>query len=285
MKWVMGYRVTFIAAVCFGLFLLSQMILFVVHQIWDVNLVWNVFQYCVDAFKNLVGEQQILAMLADVFIIYTFGRIGFRFYKQRKHHKQWVSHLHKIEDITATNKMKQMFGMKRLVVANDDKMYAIVFGLFAPRIAVSSSMISNLTDDELSAVLSHEQYHCHRLHPLKVFVLTVLTEGFSYLPVFRQVLHYYKCWTEIEADRYAVRATGDMQSLGNALLKLIRWHENHGRQFASVQFADYAINYRIQHLLVPDEPVRIRAFSKLAFTVSSMGILALASGMIGGCLL
>ncbi|TLS50019.1 M56 family metallopeptidase [Paenibacillus antri] len=285
MNQVMSYRVTFMIAVFFGLFLLSQMTMFVVHQIWDVNVAWNVLQYCVDAFNNLAGESKILAMLANIFIVYTFVKIGLRLFKQSKHHKQWVSHLHKAEDIMATNKVRQMFGMNRLVVVRDENMYAIVFGLFAPRIAVSSAIISSLSDDELKAVLSHERYHCHRLHPLKMFILTVLAECFSYLPVFRQVLHYYKCWTEIEADRYAVRATGDMQSLGNALLKLVRSHKNQGRQFAYAQFADYAVNYRIKHLLVPDEPVRIRAFSKFAFAVSSIGVLALTSGMIGGCLL
>jgi hypothetical protein len=67
MKRVMGYRMTFMAVVCLGLFLLSQMILFIVHQIWDVDVAWNVLQYCVDAFKGLVGEPKILAVFAECF--------------------------------------------------------------------------------------------------------------------------------------------------------------------------------------------------------------------------
>lgn len=284
MKQVMSYRMMYMAAVCLGMFLSSQMILFIHHQIWDVNVPWNVLQYCLDAFKGLGLEARILAVVADGFIAYTFSRFFVRLYKQNKYHKQWISYLKRTEVRLATNQMKQMFKLKRLVVVNDDKPFAIVYGLFVPRIAISSSLISKLTAGELIAVLSHELYHCRRKHPLKVFVLTLFAEGFKYLPIFKQFLHYYKCWNEIEADRFAVQFTGDIQSLGNALVKLIRWNEGNQGQFASVQFADCAVNYRIKQLLVPDEPVRIPLFSKLSFAISSIGLILLTIGMVGGCL-
>lgn len=279
-----GYRMTFIAVVALGFFLLSQMILFVIHQLWDVDAGWNFVQYCLTAVQGIIQRPIATEVLFDVFIAYTFTRIGIHLYRQWKQHRNWLYDLKFAEDRLLTEKIRKLFDTDKLVVVKYRKPFAFVFGMWKPKITLSSAMVLTLTEEELQAVFFHEMYHSNRFHPLKLFMVTLFSEGFSYLPLFRQVQHYYKCWTEIEADHYAVQKTGDIRSLGSALLKMIRSYEHNGTWPASAHFADSAVNYRIKHLLAPEEPIRIRSFSRGAFTVSSMGILVLMNGMIGSCL-
>ncbi|TLS50005.1 M56 family metallopeptidase [Paenibacillus antri] len=279
-----GYRVTFISVVILGFFLLSQMILFIVHQIWDVDAGWNIVQYCLTAVQGLLQRPIVTAVLFDIFIAYTFAKMGIRLYRQWKQHRSWLYDLRFAEDCLLTEKIRKQFSNDSLVVVKHQTWFAFVFGMWKPKIALSSAMVSNLSEEELKAVIFHEVYHSNRFHPVKLLIVTLFAEGFSYLPIFRQVQHYYKCWTEIEADRYALDQTGDLQSLGSALLKMIRCNEENDSLPSAVHFADYAVNYRIKHLLVPEEPIRIRAVSRRAFTVSCIGILVMMNGMIGGCL-
>lgn len=284
MRKIIDYRTVFIVNVCIGTILGSQMILFVVHQLWDINAGWNVLQYCLNIVEGFIQAPIAASLLVDLFIAYTFARICLRLTKQWMHHNRWMNQVQLAENRSLTEQFARLLQADNLIVMNDEKPFALVFGLFTPRIAISTAMIASLTEKELKAVYSHELYHSERFHPLKMFILTVLAEAFSYLPLFRQTLHYYKCWTEIEADRYAVQTTGDVESLGSALLKMIRLYQGKDYSVSTVHFADYAVNYRIKCILKPEEPVRIPVLSVNAFMVSSIGILVLTSWMIGGCL-
>ncbi len=100
----------------------------------------------------------------------------------------------------------------------DSAPFAASVGVFAPRIVISSALVSNLTLAELRAVLAHEDGHCRGRHPLRAVLWESLRRTFFFLPTLGDVAAHFSLSREIDADRHAVRSCGS-RPLASALLK------------------------------------------------------------------
>lgn len=97
---------------------------------------------------------------------------------------------------------------------------AFCFGLWRPRIAVSTGLMSLLTDRELKAVLLHEDHHRRRHDPLRGLLAEVGAATFFFLPISAQLRDWFMASLELAADRYAISFTG-RPPLAGALHKLL----------------------------------------------------------------
>lgn len=96
---------------------------------------------------------------------------------------------------------------------------AMVAGLRQPEIYVDIDLIADLTADELTAVLLHEQAHKLGRDPLRAVVLDSLS------PLVRRwhggrLSVMLSASSEIRADRYAIRHGASRTALASALLKV-----------------------------------------------------------------
>ena len=138
----------------------------------------------------------------------------------------------------------------RLDVVDCCSAEAFCYGLFAPRICVTTGLLHILSRAEIEAVLRHERHHLQRYDPLRALIWTVLDGS---------------CWwvkdggaqarlrRELAADR-AVIAAGGRLPLASALLKLLA--QPGGDTIAARNLAISGLSVtgaRIEQLLRPDQ--------------------------------
>ena len=135
-----------------------------------------------------------------------------------------------------------------------DRPLAFTYGLWRPKIILSTWMIDHLDRREFEAVLAHELEHVVRRDYLVIWLATILRDAFFYVPTswsaYRQLQHE----KELACDDRAVGTTHRPLALASALAKVWQ-HAIEGSQFA--QFgkaqplvdAGEAINDRIERLL------------------------------------
>jgi len=106
-------------------------------------------------------------------------------------------------------------------VIKDKKTFAFCFGLFNPKIYLSTALIKKMTTQELEAVLRHETYH---IEYNDTAVMTIAFIGQSLLPFFPLLSDFIdniQLDREIEADKKVIKAMGNKKILMTTLKKLI----------------------------------------------------------------
>lgn len=111
---------------------------------------------------------------------------------------------------------------RRVVVFDDARALAFTVGLIAPRIMISTALIGSLEEDELEAVLLHEQSHLQNRDPLYLLLSRTLATALFYLPVVRALAQRHQATIELAADEYVIATQGGAASLSSAMVKLLR---------------------------------------------------------------
>jgi Zn-dependent protease with chaperone function len=95
---------------------------------------------------------------------------------------------------------------------------SFVYGMLAPRVVISSALLSRLSTVELRAALEHERYHVQSLDPLRSALAGAAVDAMFFLPALRTLAARYEAARELAADRRAVGIVGP-RPLAGALLK------------------------------------------------------------------
>jgi len=140
--------------------------------------------------------------------------------------------------------------------------FACTAGLFSPRIFVSTQLFDSLGDEEVKAVLRHEQSHAQRKDPLRGMLIGLLTRFLFFIPPAVQQLRRVKRDLELVADSHCLAFSPSPDILASALVKMRR--ENLVKTRAITGFAgEDFLEERLHRLLnlEPRTPVgpRIRA--------------------------
>ena len=114
---------------------------------------------------------------------------------------------------------EQVLGVKVLLI-EDDRCFCCCAGLLAPRIIISTEMLSRLDDDELTAVLAHERAHAQRRDPARAVAVRVAASALFYLPLARHLANKALVASELGADASASSVSGK-DALVGALLKVL----------------------------------------------------------------
>ena len=94
------------------------------------------------------------------------------------------------------------------------------YGLFRPRICLSTGLITSLNSDELKAVLLHESYHLKNHDPLRILLGKTASLMLFFIPTLKDIQLHYIFSKEIAADEVVIR-NGNKDSLISALTKLL----------------------------------------------------------------
>lgn len=97
---------------------------------------------------------------------------------------------------------------------------AFCYELLTPRIYISQGLVETLTDNELCAVLLHEDHHRRHYHPLHLLLADALATLFFFLPMIGAWRDHLRLTAEMAADRYAEQVVG-RPPLAGALYKLL----------------------------------------------------------------
>lgn len=107
------------------------------------------------------------------------------------------------------------------VLVHTSRPLVFTHGLIRPKVWLSTGLLDSLSDDELEAVLRHEEHHVQAHDPLKILVVRCLSRALFFIPVACDLAEAYGTAKELAADQSAVQAMGRALPLARALRKLI----------------------------------------------------------------
>lgn len=126
--------------------------------------------------------------------------------------------------IAASQRLQSIFKSlnldNKVDIVQDSSVLSFSYGLFKPRICLSTGLIQKLSTEELKAVLLHESYHLKNLDPLKIVLSKTASFMCFFLPIMYDFQRNYALSKEIAADRVAV-SYGQKESLLSVLSKLL----------------------------------------------------------------
>jgi Zn-dependent protease with chaperone function len=167
----------------------------------------------------------------------------------------------------------------RVLLVDASEPFSFVYGVLAPRVAVSHSLLGRLTDEELLAVLEHERYHVRNLDPLKAMLIRALLAALSFMPAFDSLHAHYTASRELAADRCAIAACG-RRPLAGALLKVVRgpqWSELH---LAASLGGHELLGLRLAQLETGAAPRLLQGRDLARIAISLLGSAALLLGLL-----
>lgn len=129
---------------------------------------------------------------------------------------------------------------------------AFTVGLDAPRVYVARELLSQLSEQEVIAVLAHEAAHLRRRDPLRVAAFRFLACMLFWIPALRRLSDDMADEVEILADDAASR--GQPLVLASAILRLAGWRQQTILAAVGFQRCDL-LDRRIRRLAGEDAPV------------------------------
>lgn len=134
----------------------------------------------------------------------------------------------------------------RVVVYHDAHALALTLGPIASRIMISTGLIETLDDNELDAVLLHEESHLRNRDPLYLLLARALVTAFFYLPVVGALVQRYQAAIELAADEYVIGKQGGSFSLSSAIVKLLRVRPSTAIATPFTGVADLRLSYLLE---------------------------------------
>lgn len=126
--------------------------------------------------------------------------------------------------------------------------FVFCYGVFSPRIYISSTIVHALTPRELKAVLLHEKHHIQTREPARFLFLKLLT-GFSIIPGIKKLTSTYLSFAEIAADELATDNFTQKSFLASAMDKILELEEKKAiRTELALAFFSQITEERIQAL-------------------------------------
>ncbi len=107
----------------------------------------------------------------------------------------------------------------RVVFFSGPLSFACTTGLLYPKVYVSTGLVDALNDEEVKAVLRHEQSHLNRRDPLLSLAVFFMARFFFFFPWARKLLITATKDSELIADRHALSFSHTPADLASALIK------------------------------------------------------------------
>ncbi|NOV02545.1 M56 family metallopeptidase [Paenibacillus planticolens] len=260
---------------------LGQMLLFVGQFLFNSKARYNIFDLCVILFKNLHVPAPLALTLVNVVIIYTLSAVvwltvrqAFQAAKAKK-----LVEKHQNDQLALQYRGIHRLDEHQLRIMSIKTPTAMTIGFWKPQIILSTGLLNMLEPGELQAVIEHEKSHMKHRDPLAVFLLSVISKAFWYIPLFAWLAEKYPIMIELRADKYAIGQMNQSADLGSALLKLLKQQApTQHLSLSHASFAETSMNVRIQHILdpqmnlVPPWPLLRMAISLLTF-ILLMGLI------------
>jgi Zn-dependent protease with chaperone function len=123
--------------------------------------------------------------------------------------------------------------------------FACTAGLFSPRIYISTRLFDSLGDEEVKAVLRHEQGHAQGKDPLRGMLIGLFSRLFFFIPPAVRLLRRAKRDLELAADAHCLAFSDSPVILASALVKVRRDNQVRTRLmtgFAEEDFLDERLN-------------------------------------------
>ena len=162
---------------------------------------------------------------------------------------------------------------RRALVIEDERPLSYTIGFLRPRAVISSGLLATLDEDEVEAVLAHEEAHIRARDNLILLLARSLSLTFALVPGVRLAYRRLRRAQELAADDFARRVTGDSLVVASSLQKFARsLFRPAGAPAAALGFAEEGdVAERIRGLLF--EEVIVTSRRRLATAVVGLVLL------------
>ncbi len=109
-----------------------------------------------------------------------------------------------------------------LIVVRDFRPYAFTIGYIWPRVVVSTSLLSNLNEEERMAVIIHEDAHRRRRDPLRQLVVNFAADFLWFLPWVGRIKDSFELSKEVVADEDVLARTNKPLALAGAIMRSLK---------------------------------------------------------------
>jgi beta-lactamase regulating signal transducer with metallopeptidase domain len=126
---------------------------------------------------------------------------------------------------------------------------AICFGIFQPKIYISSGLLKIVDANELRAILTHEKYHLDHRDNLAMLTASIVQNLLPFFPIVKDFIKHYRIQRELEADAAATCDRNNNTHLISALEKLIQYEPQYAFVGASGLGVFDTLETRIRYLV------------------------------------
>ncbi len=242
-------------------------------------LLFMLYRVATDGLGAVGGLWPALLLFGIVGTGTIVGIVALRRQLRATHHL--VDHIRRTRTLPghALREASNRIGLtNRVDVVEDATPFSFAYGLWRPRIAISTGLLDIASPEELDAVLEHERYHVRSLDPLKMLVAHSAPRAFFFLPALRDYRRRYLVGRELAADQRAVAAHGS-HALAGALYKAVRgpvWSEV---STAAAIGGDELLDVRIAQLETGREPA-ISGVSSGARALTALVVVLLVAAFV-----
>ena len=148
------------------------------------------------------------------------------------------------------NILKSLNLTNKVILVKDRNLFSFCCGIFNPFIVVSTGLVKSLTEEELKAVLLHEQSHLISRDPIKVLIGKTFSSMFFFLPIFRELHKNIEAANELLADQWTISHQQNSTFLRGALKKILAVPQLNFAAVSNVSGPDY-FEIRIHRLVNP----------------------------------
>jgi beta-lactamase regulating signal transducer with metallopeptidase domain len=141
------------------------------------------------------------------------------------------------------------------IIETEDKIpYIFCYGVFRPKICISSVLTRKLNRNELKTVLKHEAYHLMVYEPIKLFIVKVFSKIFFFIPGLKNLKDQYIAISELQADVWATDGFCNKAPLASAMSKILKWQEREQIKFGLALSYFSATEERVNQLVYDKTP-------------------------------
>ncbi|OGG06145.1 hypothetical protein A2872_04205 [Candidatus Gottesmanbacteria bacterium RIFCSPHIGHO2_01_FULL_42_12] len=225
---------------------------FVVFKYFQL-LIHHSIYYCQEMVKalslGLPGDLGKVAfgilMLASLFTLIRLLRTIFEIYSFRK----TLSETKTRKDVNLTHLLEKLNLREKVKIVKQMRPQAFCFGVFNPRIYISTGLLKLMRVKELEVILRHEKYHLESRDPFTMLLAAFIESLFPFFPILSDFIKIYRTDREVKADQFATYKTAGKKSLSLVLKRLLNYKPIINPAFIPGIISADTLEARIQSLL------------------------------------
>lgn len=271
-----------ILLISFAIF--GQIGLYISHVFFGTDVAVNLFKYCINFVNATSGGHFSIGLLLNTVFGLMVGLYGWRLLKQTFTSMRMKKKILFLQNDELTKEINERYRRDQndIIAIRSESPLAYVIGIVSPKIILSTGLLELLDENEVKAVIFHEEYHLRQGDPLKMFILILLSDGLRFLPIIKGLVQDYRTIRELLADRYAIKRMESSLELGSAMVKMIR-HASALHPAEVVSFHGTSLNCRIRQILEPQHHFQITAFQVKQTVLSTLVLYFFSVMILGGC--
>lgn len=177
----------------------------------------------------------LIRMLGTIYNIYSF--------------KKTLSKTKVRKEISLIYLLEKLDLREKVTIVNQKKPQAFCFGVFNPKIYISTGLLKLMSVNELEVILKHEKYHLENRDAFIMLLAALIESLFPFFPILSDFIKIYVTDREVKADQFATREKAGKKSLSIVLKKLLNYEPMINPAFIPGIISADTLEARIQSLL------------------------------------